>query len=56
MAFNELVAAARLVDCRGGVWRDLERAAQLMDLRDRIPELRERFASAPVGDKPANNE
>jgi hypothetical protein len=26
LAFEELCAAAELVNCRGGVWRDLERA------------------------------
>ena len=35
LALDELCDAAGLVACRGGVWRDLERAAQLMSLDDR---------------------
>ena len=41
LAFDELCTAAELVRCRGGVWRDLERAARMMKLDDRLPYLRE---------------
>lgn len=46
LAFDELCAAAELVDCRGAVWRDLERAAELMSLSDRAREMRNRFLNA----------
>jgi hypothetical protein len=49
LAFEELCAAAELVNCRGGVWRDLERAAEFMGLHGRVPHLRERFRAAPIG-------
>jgi hypothetical protein len=49
LAFEELCAAAELVNCRGGVWRDLERAAEVMGLHDRVPYLRARFLAAPIG-------
>jgi hypothetical protein len=49
LAFEALCAAAELVACRGGVWRDLERAAEFMGLHDRVPYLRERFRAAPIG-------
>ncbi|MBO0758350.1 MAG: hypothetical protein J2P54_21065 [Bradyrhizobiaceae bacterium] len=48
LAFEELCDASELVGCRGGVWRDLERAAEVMGLRDRVPCLRERFGVAPI--------
>ena len=48
LAFDELCAAAELAECRGGIWRDLERAAKFMKLNDRIPELRRRFRLAPI--------
>lgn len=49
LAFEELCAAAELVNCRGGVWRDLERAAEVMGLHGRVQYLSERFRAAPVG-------
>jgi hypothetical protein len=49
LAFEEMCAAAELVNCRGGVWRDLERAAEFMGLHDRVPYLREKFRAAPIG-------
>jgi hypothetical protein len=48
LAFDRLCAVAELVECRGGVWRDLERAAEFMKLNDRIPELRRRFRLASI--------
>src|SRR5260370_35128916 len=48
LAFEELRAAAELVNCRGSVWRDLERAAQGMGLHDSLPYFRERFWAAPI--------
>jgi hypothetical protein len=35
-AFEELYVAAALSNCRGGVWRDLERAAEFMNLYRRL--------------------
>jgi hypothetical protein len=49
LAFEELCAAAELVNCRGGVWRDLERAAEVMGLHDRVQYVREKFRAAPIG-------
>jgi hypothetical protein len=49
LAFEALRAAAELIGCRGGVWRDLERAAVVMGLYGRVPYLRERFRAAPIG-------
>jgi hypothetical protein len=51
LAFEEICAAAELVNCRGGVWRDLERAAQFMRLDNRLLYLRERFRAAPIGER-----
>jgi hypothetical protein len=34
-----------LVPCRGGFWRDLERAAVIMELHERAGQLRSRFLS-----------
>jgi hypothetical protein len=48
LAFEELQAAAALANCRGGVWRDLERAAEFMQLHDRAAEMRRRFRAAPT--------
>ena len=50
LAFDELCLAAELVNCRGAVWRDLERAAEFMSLSDRAQEMRKRFLNAPVGE------
>jgi hypothetical protein len=46
LAFEALRDAATLVPSRGGVWKDLIRAAELMDLNDQIPELQHRFEAA----------
>ena len=48
LAFEELCAAAELVNSRGSVWRDLERAAEVMGIHDRLDYLRERFRAAPI--------
>jgi hypothetical protein len=47
-ALDTLISIGSLVSCRGGFWRDLERAAENMGLVHRLPELRKRFADAPV--------
>jgi hypothetical protein len=44
LALDMLEQLGDLVDCRGGFWRDLERAAENMELKDRIPELRKKFS------------
>jgi hypothetical protein len=51
LAFVALRAAAELVPSRGSVWKDLIRAAEFMELRDKIPELEKRFVAAaqPLG-------
>jgi hypothetical protein len=54
LAFEELCTAAELVNCRGGVWKDLERAAQFMGLYDRLSYLRDRFRAAPIGVRKAS--
>jgi hypothetical protein len=46
LAFDALRCAADLVPSRGAVWKDLVRAAEFMELRDRIPELEKRFIAA----------
>ena len=43
LALDMLQELGDLVPCRGGYWRNLERAAETMELRDRIPYFRERF-------------
>jgi hypothetical protein len=40
LAFDALEALGHLVPCRGGFWRDLERAAENMGLTDKLPALR----------------
>jgi hypothetical protein len=49
LAFEALCAAAELVGCRGGVWRDLEQVAEVMGFHNRLRYLRERFRAAPIG-------
>src|SRR5690349_20900470 len=53
LAFEALKAAAELVPSRGGVWKDLIRAAEFMQRDDEIPNLAKRFEAAvpPSGDK-----
>ena len=46
LAFDALRDAAELVASRGSVWKDLIRAAEFMELRDRIPELEKRFVAS----------
>ena len=46
LALEALRDAAALVSSRGGVWRDLIRAAELMELTALIPELQSRFEEA----------
>jgi hypothetical protein len=49
LAFDQICAAAEFANCRGGVWRDLERAAEFMGLTDRLPYLRKNFSDVPIG-------
>ena len=46
LAFDTLIALGDLVAPRGGFWKDLMRAAENMELLDRIPELQKRFDGA----------
>ena len=46
LAFDALRDAAELVPSRGAVWKDLIRAAEFMELVEKIPDLKERFAAA----------
>src|SRR5947199_27990 len=46
LALDMLEELGRLIPCRGGFWRDLERAADNMDLVDRLPALRKEFCDA----------
>jgi hypothetical protein len=48
LALDALEELGKLVACRGGFWRDLERAAENMELTDRLPALRKKFEEAPV--------
>jgi len=43
LAFEALRDAAKLVPSRGGVWKDLIRTAEFMELHAELPELRARF-------------
>lgn len=43
LALDMLQELGELVTCRGGFWRDLERAAESMSLSNRIPYFRTRF-------------
>ena len=43
LAFDALCAATDLVPAPGRAWRDLERAAETMELKDRLPRLRQKF-------------
>jgi predicted house-cleaning noncanonical NTP pyrophosphatase (MazG superfamily) len=43
LAMNMLEEIAELIPCRGGFWRDLERAAQMMGLSDRAEDFHTRF-------------
>jgi hypothetical protein len=46
LALDTLQEFGDLAPCRGGFWRGLERAAETMELHDRIPHLRQRFNQA----------
>jgi hypothetical protein len=46
LALDTLEELGHLLPCRGGFWRDLERAAENMGLVDRIPALRKAFSDA----------
>jgi len=48
LALDTLVELGDLVVPRGGFWKDLIRAAENMDLPDRIPELQKRFDETPA--------
>jgi hypothetical protein len=43
LAFDALEQLGHLTTCRGGFWRDLERAAENMGLVARLPALRNAF-------------
>jgi len=43
LALDMLQELGELVACRGGFWRDLERAAESMSLSNRMPYFRTRF-------------
>lgn len=45
LALDALEELGELVPCRGGFWRDLERAAVMMELHKRAARLRSRFLS-----------
>lgn len=46
LALDTLREFGDLLPCRGGYWRNLERAAATMELHHRIPHLRQRFEQA----------
>ena len=46
LAFHALKLAAELVPSRGSVWKDLIRAAKLMQLEEVIPDLEKRFVAS----------
>jgi len=43
LALDMLQGLGDLIPCRGGYWRNLERAAESMNLQHRIPYLHQRF-------------
>jgi hypothetical protein len=45
LAMDMLQEMAELTPCRGGFWRDLERAAEMMGLTDRAKYFRRQFLS-----------
>jgi len=45
LALDALEELGELAACRGGFWRDLERAAAMMELHERAPQFRSRFIS-----------
>jgi hypothetical protein len=46
MALDMLEELGHIVLCHGGFWRDLERAAENMELVDRVPALRKSYLDA----------
>src|SRR5690348_4917987 len=46
LAFEDISGAAELVSAPGGVWRDLERAARLMNLHPEAERVHRRYLSA----------
>jgi hypothetical protein len=46
LALDTLEELGHLIPCRGGFWRDLERAAANMGLVDKLPALRKEFSDA----------
>ncbi|CCD99695.1 hypothetical protein BRAS3809_2920001 [Bradyrhizobium sp. STM 3809] len=48
LALDTLMELGRLTSPHGGFWRDLERAAEIMNLNDRIPALRDAYRAAPM--------
>jgi hypothetical protein len=48
LSLDVLEELGHLVSARGGFWRDLERAAECMELGERLPALRKAFSEAPV--------
>jgi hypothetical protein len=46
LALDKLEELGHLIPCRGGFWRDLEKAAENMGLVDRLPALRKSFSDA----------
>jgi hypothetical protein len=45
-ALDALRGAAELVATRGGVWKDLIRAAEFLKLGDKLPDLEKRFVAS----------
>lgn len=46
LALDMLEELGAMLPCRGGYWRELERAAENMGLSERVPALREEFSEA----------
>ena len=47
LALDALQEISELTPCRGGFWKDLERAAEMMGLNDRAKYFHSRFLGAP---------
>ncbi|GLH78308.1 hypothetical protein SSBR45G_32170 [Bradyrhizobium sp. SSBR45G] len=48
LALDALMDLGHLTAPRGGFWRDLERAAEMMNLNNRLVALREALRNAPL--------
>lgn len=46
LALDELVGLGELNNCRGGFWRELERAADVMKLHSKAAALHQRFLTS----------